>query len=259
MYSGLSTRILIRKRGFRLRFYPTNGSALQWVDPYYEHNDDHGGREEDFFRRYLQQGDIVVDVGASIGLTALAAFTAVRPDGRVLAFEPHPRIFTYLAGNIELNDAEGVVTPYNLALGEGCGVVSLTDARADDTNSISHEATGVRVPMSTLDYEVAQLPRIALLKIDVEGYEQFVLRGAAETLTRTDCVYFESYDANFVRHGYSLGDLVELFAKQGFEVRRLDPAEGTSAVSSVEGSSTPEDLVAVRDLDYLHRRLERAT
>ncbi|TMD30056.1 MAG: FkbM family methyltransferase [Chloroflexi bacterium] len=61
-----------------------------------------------------------MDLGANIGLTALAAFSAVGPSGHVHAFEPHPRIFDFLVGNIELNRAETVVTPYNLALGRPC-------------------------------------------------------------------------------------------------------------------------------------------
>ena len=256
MYSGLSTRIVIPKRGFRLRFYPTNGTAQQWVDPYHEHATDHGHREETFLRRYLRPGDVVVDVGANFGLTALAAFTTVGPRGQMHSFEPHPRIFRFLLGNIELNGAEAVVTPYNLALGERAGTVFLTDERADDQNSVSPDTTGLRVPMSTLDDAVAQLPRIALLKIDVEGYEQFVLRGATMTLARTDCVYFESSDAHFARHEYALVNVVELLAANGFEVRRLGGAGLTSAITATEGSSETEDLVAVRDIDHLHGRLD---
>ena len=258
LYSGLSTRFVIPKRGFRLRFYPTNGSAQQWVDPYHEHDSDHGRREETFFRGYLRPDDVVVDVGASIGLTALTAFSVVGRGGRVLAFEPHPRIFGFLVGNIALNGAEAVITPRNVALGESSGTVFITDARADDANSVSSEATGVSVPISTLDEVAAQLPRIALLKIDVEGYELFVLRGAVDTLKRIDCIYFESYDPNFARHGYGLSELVELMAANGFEVRRFDGAGTTTAVIAAEGSSDLEDLVAVRNLDHLHRRLAEA-
>ena len=99
------------------------------------------------------------------------------------------------------------------------------------------------------------MPPTALLKIDVEGYEQFVLRGATETLARTACVYFESSAENFAQHGYTLGEIVEMLAPLGFEVRRLDGAGPTTAVTSADGSSELEDLVAVRDIDYLHRRL----
>jgi len=76
-YSGLSTRFVIPKRGFRLRFYPSNSSAQQWVDPYHENDAQHGQREETFFRRYLRPGDVVCDVGSNFGRTALAAFSVV--------------------------------------------------------------------------------------------------------------------------------------------------------------------------------------
>jgi len=255
MRSGLSTRLVIPKDGFRLRFYPTNSSAQQWVDPYHENDSDHGAREETFFRRYLRSDDVVVDVGANFGLTALAAFSAVGSGGQVHAFEPHPRIFSFLVGNIEFNGAQAVVTPYNLAIGERPGTVFLTDERADDQNRVSSDATGVRVPMSTLDDAASRLPPVALLKIDVEGYEKFVLRGATQTLARTACVYFESSD-KLAQHGHALGEIVEMLASHGFEVRRLDGAgPTTTAVTSADGSSELEDLVAVRDVDYLHRRL----
>lgn len=256
MYSGLSRGIVIQKRGFRLRFYPTNASAQQWVDPYHTHDTEHGHREESFFRQYLRPGDIVVDVGANFGLTALAAFSAVGPSGQVHAFEPHPRIFGFLVGNIELNRAGGVVRPYNLALGDEAGTVFLTNRRADDQNTVSRDPTDVCVQMSTLDDAVAALPHIAMLKIDVEGYEKFVLLGATETLARVDCVYIESYDAHFARHGYGLEEVVDLLAAHGLEVRRLGTGGSTTPVIAGETSSELENLVAVRDLEHLHRRLQ---
>ena len=259
-YSGLSTRFVIPKRGFRLRFYPSNSSAQQWVDPYHENDAQHGQREETFFRRYLRPGDVVVDVGANFGLTALAAFSVVGRSGQVHAFEPHPRIYSFLEGNIALNGAQDVVKAYNLAIGEQPGEVFLTDERADDQNCVSDDATGLRVPMSTLNDAAGDLPPIALLKIDVEGYEQFVLRGATHTLERTACIYFESCDEKFAQYGYSLAEIVDLLAPHGFEVRRLGGDGGqTTAIAAGDGSTELEDLVAVSDLEYLHQRLNGST
>ena len=256
MYSGLSKPIVIRKRGFRLRFYPTNATAQQWVDPYHVHDKEHGDREETFYRRYLRPGDVVVDVGANFGLTTLAAFSTVGPTGQVHAFEPHPRIFRYLLRNIALNHAEAVIRPYNLALGDRAGTVFLTDLRADDQNTVSREATNVRVPMATLDETVTALPHIALLKIDAEGYEKFVLEGATDTLARVDCVYFETYDPTYSAHGYRLGDVLDLLTAHGLDVRRLDSSGSTIPLTGGETFNEPENLVAVRDVDHLHRRLD---
>jgi FkbM family methyltransferase len=250
--------IVIQKRGFRMRFYPTNATAQQWVDPYHLRDKEHGYREETFFRHYLRQGDVVVDVGANVGITTLAAFSAVGPSGRVYAFEPHPRIYRFLVGNIELNDAQNVVTAQNLALGEHDGTAFLTDRRADDQNTVAADR-GIAVPMSTLDAAVASVPSISLLKIDVEGYEKFVLLGAARTLERVECVYFESFDPNLAQHGYPVDEVVELLMARGFEVRRLD-RDSTTTMPATSGErpygpDAPEDLVAVRDVDRLERRL----
>jgi FkbM family methyltransferase len=255
MYSGLSKAIVIQKRGFKLRFYPTNASAQQWVDPYHRHDKHHGYAEETFFRRYLRPGDVVVDVGANFGLTALSAFSAVGSTGHVYAFEPHPRIFRYLVGNIALNRASDVITPYNIALGDHAGTVFLTDSRADDQNTVSREATHILVAQSTLDDVVEPLHRIALLKIDVEGYEKFVLEGATATLAHVECVFFESNAVSYAAHGYVLADVVNLLVAQGFQVRRLDLHGSTTAVEIDETSSENENLVAVRDVDRLDRRL----
>jgi FkbM family methyltransferase len=256
MYSRLSTRIVIQKRGFRLRFYPTNASAQQWVDPYHLHDANHGYREETFLRRYLRPGDVVVDVGANFGLTALAAWSVVGPMGEIHAFEPHPRIFSFLLGNIELNGAKSVIKAYNVALGDTTGSVYLTDYRADDQNAISQNRTCVRVPMSTLDQAISARKHIALLKIDVEGFEKFVLEGAKHMLTRVDCVYFESYDPNFARYGYALGDIVDLLTAQGLDVRRIGPGHSTTLVTAAETDMQPDNLLAVRDLEHLRRRLQ---
>jgi FkbM family methyltransferase len=258
MSSGLSKGIVIQKRGFRLRFYPTNASAQQWVDPYHQYDKDHGYREETFVRRFLRPGDVVVDVGANVGITALAAFSVVGSSGQVHAFEPHPRIFDFLAGNIELNDAGAVVTPYKLALGDHDGTAFLTDYHADDQNTVSIDITDVEVRMSTLDDAVRALPCIALLKIDVEGYEKFVLLGGTQTLPRVRCIYFESLEHELARHGHKVGDVIAFLASHDFKVRRLaDGASTTVPLSADACSSDPSNLVAAHDLDDLHRRLAR--
>ena len=256
MYSGLSRALVIQKSGFKLRFYPTNAAALLWADPFHVHDKQHGALEETFLHRYLRRGDVVIDVGANFGLTALAAFSVVQPSGRVYAFEPHPQVFRYLQGNIELNDAAHVITAHNLALGNRVGTVFLTDRRAADRNVVSREPTPVRVAQSTLDDVALTLPRINLLKIDVEGYEKFVLEGATRTLPRVDCVYFEANDASYATHGYTRTDVINFLAAQGFETRRLEPSGITTVVRNGDAAYGYENLIGVSDVDRLHRRLQ---
>jgi hypothetical protein len=117
----------ISQQGYTLKFYPSNLSTTLWIDPH--------DRDEDqaFLRSYIKPGDVVVDVGANIGFTVLASALATGPSGKVIAFEPHPRICSYLRGNVARNKVNNVQI-HNVALGEKSGVVSFSDTKRDDMN-----------------------------------------------------------------------------------------------------------------------------
>jgi FkbM family methyltransferase len=170
--------------------------------------------------------------------------------GQVFAFEPHPRIFQYLQGNLALNHC-GNVTPRNLAVGSAPGEVHMSDDKRDDMNRIT--AAGIAVRCSTLDAELPAQP-IALLKIDVEGSELSVLKGAAAVLSSTACVNCELIDEHCRRFGHAMGDVIACLQQAGFqtfvtaETRRLRPV----TVAFAEPGA--HELVAVRDVtDFITR------
>jgi len=234
-HSGLSSLLTIDRGSYRLRFYPSAGSATLWLEQGRESSD------ERVFRSLLRDGDTVIDVGANIGNLSLLASTLVGPEGKVFAIEAHPRTHSYLVGNIELNRASNVI-PIHAACGCETGTVNLSENRSDDQNAVA--TTGVAVPLRRLD-DIIGLQvnkRIALLKIDVEGYEKFVLEGASQLLARTDAVYFESWNAHFSRYQYSLQEVLALLRRFGFEVSTLS---GNIVDESYE-STNCENLLAAR-------------
>ena len=198
--------------GYKLRFYPTAVSATMWCNPRFY------AKDEQLLTEQLRVGDTFVDVGANIGTLTLAASRLVGPEGRVFAIEAHPRTVRYLRGNVRLNDARNV-TVLHAAVGDHVGIVKFSNRRSDDQNSIA--SSGIDVPLATLDSMVIGLlppdSRIRLLKIDVEGFELFALRGAQQVLERTDAVYFESWENHFQRFGYATKDLLGLLRDHGFE------------------------------------------
>lgn len=198
-------------RGYRLRFYPTAVSATMWCNPRFYDED------EKLLESQLGVGDTFVDVGANIGTLTLAASRLVGSSGRVFAIEAHPRTVRYLQGNVDLNGASNV-TILHAAAGDCAGTVKFSNRRSDDQNSIA--SAGIEVPLATLDSLLLGLlpsnSRIRLLKIDVEGFELFALRGAERILERTDAVYFESWENHFQRFGYSTKDLLQLLRDHGF-------------------------------------------
>lgn len=250
MKSGLSSRLTIDQGGFRLRFHPTALSAALWIDP---HDRDADYR---FLEAVLEPGNVVVDVGANIGNTALAAASRVGASGRVVAFEPHPRTHAFLLENVALNGARQVEV-HNAAVGAKAGTVKFTSLSADDINRVlgpGEADSGLTVPVRTLDEALAALPRIDLLKIDVEGYERSVLEGASAVLGRTECVFYESVESDCAREGYSTADLVDLLASRGFTILRRTRDGAVTRIERGYRSTSIENLIAVASLERFLRR-----
>jgi FkbM family methyltransferase len=171
--------------------------------------------------------------------------------GEVIAIEAHPRIAHYLEGNVALNRARNVHT-VQCALGPESGEVTFTSRRSDDQNYISSDGM-VRVPMRALD-DVVEPGQTRLLKLDVEGYELPVLRGARQTLRDTQIVYCELSKGNCRRFGYEPEEIEQLLLQEGFVFIRRSGAGGPRVTTqpyyvSLPAESLPAtgyNLVAVR-------------
>ena len=121
------------------------------------------------------RGDVVIDVGASYGDTAIwwsKVFGA-----RVIGFEPLDDVYRIFQKNIELNNAD--VTAYNIALGNGTNISGSTKGKM---LSLDTSPGSMNFPTQRLDDFSFQ--RVDLLKIDVEGFECEVLAGATNTINK---------------------------------------------------------------------------
>ena len=245
--TGLCRFFVIDRGTYKLRFFPSSLSADYWL------NANERTDEEEFFRTYLRPNDTVVDVGANVGALSLAASRAVGESGRVFAIEPHPAVFAYLFANIKLNGSRNI-TSLNTALADKPGQICFSDLRNDDCNRIVAES-GLIVPVATLNLLLSLEPsRVALLKVDVEGYEKFVFDGASDVLSRTDCVYFEVWETLCSKYGYTSTELLEQLRSHGFELLRL-ASKGTVNLIPRNFSATDcVNLIAVRDVDAFCKR-----
>jgi FkbM family methyltransferase len=157
--------------------------------------------------RLIDPGDLVVDVGANVGyLTSLAAARA-GAGGSVISFEPHPQVFELLASNVARWNASGVapVDPHQVALSDRDGTAELNAGPLFHANmglaTLNEPATATEADI-LLPVSVQRLDNmlgdrdIGLLKIDVEGHEPEVLRGATKLLDsgRIRDIIFEDHD-----------------------------------------------------------------
>jgi len=114
------------------------------------------------------------------------------------------------------------------------------------------------VPVTTLDLLAADLGPIALLKIDVEGFEIAVLSGAAGVLSRTACVYCESFEQNLRKLGWSTSDLITTLERAGLQVFTGIKARSLRRVRPGYVSVVCEDLVATRGPEAILSRMNCA-
>jgi FkbM family methyltransferase len=186
-------RLLKLQNGSRFKAYPdcVISSALIYADwPEYE--------ELTFLRRHLKQDDCVVDIGANVGHISMLLVDLVGPRN-VWAIEPTPVTYQRLLENWKLNGwpATGLI---HAAIGAKQGTIFASDARVPCTtarvSALPSSDNTVEVPMMRLD-DLRFLwseRRVGLLKIDVEGCEVDVFRGATQFLRveRPLFIMFES-------------------------------------------------------------------
>ena len=169
--------------------------------------------------------DVVFDIGANIGFLTLN-FARICKHGIVYAFEPGRKNFERLRKNIESNNFRNIKT-YPVALGERKETKQLYEVYSFNTgaNRILNAFTGTSVSeavsVDTLDDVVATLGlhRLDILKIDVEGYELFVLRGAQKTIKQFKPILFvELAYENLRHHNLSSSDVIHIIQEMNYTV-----------------------------------------
>ncbi len=213
--------------------------------------------------RLISPGDTVVDAGANVGYMTVLAGVAAGPGGKVLSFEPHPDLFAVLEQNVAAARERwsvAVVETHQAALGERPGTADLHMPPDFETNDGiarigSEPPPGSRslvVRVAPLD-EMLGSGTVGVLKLDVEGFEPQVLRGAERALIgrRIKHVVFEDYsvaDSEVVRILGSAG--YRLFSL-GWSIRglRVDSIERGNLATRYEAPSfiatlEPDEVLA---------------
>jgi FkbM family methyltransferase len=181
-------------------------------------------REDDIIEHFTpKQGDIVIDIGANIGRYTIISSKRVGTKGKVVAIEAHPGNFEILNRNIKLNQLTNII-PLNYAAYSKETKIKLYVPDEESGYTIYHtlmERTGkkfVEVNANTLDYllqlnEIRQ-EEVNWIKIDVEGAELEVLKGATNVLSKSKdiALLIEVHGQNNYR------PLVEFLSSYNFKI-----------------------------------------
>ncbi len=182
---------------------------------------------------HIPENGVFVDVGADIGYYSLKAAPLVGPGGRVLAIEPNPETLRRLRANIRENGAsEVVVEPvacsdsdgmleFFAAAEENAGASSLSKANAALAGPV---ARSYRVRARRLDDIIREsgVSRVDVVKVDVEGAELLVLKGAGDTLDRFHpIVLVELIEQQLKNMGTSTAGVIAFMSTHGYAIRHV--------------------------------------
>jgi len=210
--------------------------------------------ETKFLTEFIQPGMTVLDIGANQGYYSVLASQRVGRMGKVVAFEPSPRERKKLLRNIKLNRGKNVLVEKQ-ALGSENSEVNLFLAQEwfNGCNSLRPPALNsqlipVRVPMMRLDDWLLQrsLDRIDLIKLDVEGGELDVLKGAVRLLegSAPPVLLVEVSDMRTKPWGYRAKEIVEFLCSRGYEWFELSE-DGIIQPAKINCETHDTNLVAV--------------
>ena len=174
--------------------------------------------------RRLYDGGIFADVGSSIGLYAVCLADVVRArGGRVAAFEPVAFNRERQQANIALNHAADVVDVYPFALGASDAVLRMAGDRTRADNNAFLTASGdIEVEVRRLDDVARDWPPIGLMKIDIEGYEPEMLKGARATIERDRPIVFAEFNRERMAiNGFTMDESWQWFSERAYRCFRL--------------------------------------
>lgn len=208
-----------------------------------------------FVLHYLRPADLFIDIGANIGAYTVLAGGAV--GSRVICFEPAPATFRALTLNLQLNSIFGRVTAHNLALGKEEGELQFTEGLGTENHvQVCGGGTKTMSVKATSFDNLLGFSEPNLVKIDVEGFETNVLRGARQMLSK------DSFQAMIIekiglgmKYGFDENELHGEIRKHGFQPCTYSPQD--RALSRLP-DGFKGNIIYVKNFDSAVKRLREA-
>ncbi|MEO6456050.1 MAG: FkbM family methyltransferase [Ginsengibacter sp.] len=216
--------------------------------------------EFNLISKYLQPGDEVFDIGANMGYYTIwmSKFIA---EGKIHSFEPDAENFKRLQTNISLNNLQALVKANKKAASDVDGKLGFTKGLEGENHIIDHtDQNALTVTSQRIDSYVDQLniSGIAYMKIDVEGFEYAVLKGAnAVLLNKRITIIQLEINKTISNSGRSINDVLELLNHYKYMLCSYDVIANQLKV--VAFSNKRENYFAVNDLEKINLKLKNVS
>lgn len=193
-------------------------SLDKWVGKSFSEYGEFSESEVQLFKKTIVNGDVVLDIGANIGAHTITFSRLAGEKGSVLGFEPERNNFYTLAGNVAINNLRNTKV-YQMAVADETGEISIpeidmqktTNFGAIELSKSSAYEMSYKVPMTTIDQ--LNLNKINFIKIDVEGMETEVIKGAEKTIKQFRPLIYAENDRQEKSEG-----LISLLKSLGYKI-----------------------------------------
>lgn len=258
VYAGEGTAIVATRWGAKLYVDCSDAVLAPWLllDGLWETG------VTTWFHQVVRPGAHVVDVGANIGYFTVLAAKLTGPTGRVVGFEANPRLRPLAARNLATNSMHGHAEVRHLAAWSEATELVLHLRRHFAANSSlaavdpsfldrlgDESSEPVRVPAAALDDELAELGRVDVVKIDVEGAEFRVMQGLRRTLAANPGVQ--------VLCEWSPESIRDLACDPADLITLLDELGLVASVLQDDGTTAPPPADGLLSLPYANLALSR--
>lgn len=187
----------------------------------------------------IKSAEVIADIGANIGTTALF-FANQNPQAHIYAFEPHPNSFKKASENIALNRFKNIHL-INIGLGEQPATLKLYEVNKYNSGmnrilsqNMDNNLSYVEIVINTFDNfcKKNEIKTLNFVKIDVEGFEYWVIKGGVNTLQKYKPVLFVELNDNSLKEGSqkSAKEFIELLNSIGYNtIYRSDTLQNISS------------------------------
>lgn len=207
---------------------------------------EHEKFELNLFKNSLKKGDIVLDLGANIGLYSLSAAKIVGNSGKIYSFEPDPITFKNLKKNIESNKCDNVEL-INKAVSNKTGTIAFTSSENISSRSKNHiksddepESNSIKIHTIKIDdFFENKVNVINVIKMDIEGAEFEALKGMKKIIDKNKHlkIFLEFSPFMLKRLNADIAEMINFFKSCNFKINKINEEEDKLEEISLESLS----------------------
>lgn len=230
------TQTTFKEYGHRIQTYnlPKDGKIdfAVWLNPLEKPKKITQG-SVDFFRKFIKEGDLAVDIGSHMGDTTVPMALAAGVTGNVLAFDPNPHVFKILTVNTSLNKEKINITPLPYAITSEDGEYFFTSSEAsfnnggvgkDESNrhgsyTLKEKIKGINLEKYLKENLNSRLPRLSFIKVDTEGYDKTVLASITNLLETNKPTVIAECFGKLTKH--ERNELYDLLYTRGYVIHHF--------------------------------------